>query len=876
MGTGAFIRTALRWLATAALLAAVALPCAAQTPEHRAMWAFAWGPGFKNSQEVSALVSRTKLSNCNVIVAQVRKEADAYYFPTRPNRDRRAPELAPGYDPLMDLCTQAHEQGIHVYAWVVVERISSPNVTDDSEHLINRHPDWLTKSISGGTLFSTEGYYTDPGHPRAAEWNYNAVMDIIRHYPIDGLVFDYIRYPTANSGYNDVALSRFQERYNPIPAIPYYTDGLWSAWRREQLTHFVRKVYANAIAIKPDIVIGAATIGSRSEAYTDKMQDWRSWMMAGILDCNYPMIYTTSNTTFTSRVGEAVANGGSRLTFALQGSYMNTISNSMTQIGLARTNGAKGIGIYRYCFTHKDDSNSSTDNEPTFYSSLISQPFAQPTGLPAMPWKTDPTVGHVKGVIIDPLRGAGLDAAWISVIPSGGGGGYGTYSDGTGFYAYMNLAPGDYDITVTKGSFVQTKPVTITAGAVRTVDFLASGTSVASITEARQLPDGAGVELPPMTVTAGNNQLLNRFYIEDQNRTSGILVELPDDTDVLAYPGDVVKVYGTLGTTPAGERRIANPIVYTIETDAGEIRPIEIRARDLADTSPNIRQAGADLTKTGLLVETVGRVTAVDTSAECFYVDDGSGLRDGTGFVGLRVKYSGLADGNVITPPDTNTHVRLRGIGSVEDLGGSLHCALVLREHNDISVDPGVTVRAPDDTIRAGWNLLAIPATAFNASPSAVFAGVPLDGKLQGWDARTQGLLIYDEWSPEAFGRIMRGDGYWLRADTSYPLETTAYGGSTCDFLIALPRAGWALIGNPFPSEVVWGDTLVVRGSEVEPLPAAKSKLWLDSMGYWWDNRTQGLCDMGLPEDFPGNTTLRPWHGYWVESYVDNLSLILR
>jgi hypothetical protein len=549
----------------------------------------------------------------------------------------------------------------------------------------------------------------------------------------------------------------------------------------------------------------------------------------------------------------------------------------MTQIGLARSNGAKGIGVYRYCYTHNGDANTSVDDEPDFYDSLTSQVFSQPVSLPAMPWKTSPTVGHVKGVIIDPLLGAGLDAAWVSITPAGGGGGYGTYADGTGFYAYMNLAPGNYNVTVSKGTFIQTKPVTITAGMIETVDFLASGVEPAGILTASQLPDGTGVALPTATVTAGNNQLRNRFYVEDPNHAAGMAVELPADTDVLVHPGDAVKVYGTLNTAANGERLISNPIVYTIETDGPQIDALGVRGKDLAGTSPGYTQSGVDAKMIGLLLEIVGKVTAVDTSAKCFYVDDGCGATDGSGSTGIRVKYSELADGNLLTPPQVDAHVRVGGIGSVETIGGAPRCTLIARDQSDVAEDAGVSLQSPSWTISSGWNLISIPAAPINPAPATVFGATPIDGTLYQWNNRTQGLLIYDSWAPETFGNISRADGYWLQSDSPRAFSTMVYSSSPTDFIAAVPKTGWALIGNPLANSRSWADTLVTNGLEVQPMViAAKSREWLNSMGYWWDSETQGLYDFGLPEDFVVNTTIEPWHGYWIQTYSDNLSLIFQ
>jgi uncharacterized lipoprotein YddW (UPF0748 family) len=64
----------------------------------------------------------------------------------------------------------------------------------------------------------------------------------------------------------------------------------------------LRKVYANAVALKPTLKISAALItwgdGPRDtddwvnrSAYSRVFQDWRGWLEEGILDMAIPMIY---------------------------------------------------------------------------------------------------------------------------------------------------------------------------------------------------------------------------------------------------------------------------------------------------------------------------------------------------------------------------------------------------------------------------------------------------------------------------------------------------------------------------------------------------------------------------------------------------------
>ncbi|NIQ77115.1 MAG: hypothetical protein GTN93_03240, partial [Anaerolineae bacterium] len=70
-----------------------------------------------------------------------------------------------------------------------------------------------------------------------------------------------------------------------------------------------------------------------------------------------------------------------------------------------------------------------------------------------------------------------------------------------------------------------------------------------------------------------NSQLLDRFYVEDADRTAGILVRLPPGSDVVVQPGDIVKTYGRLGTGSDGERQLVDPVVHIISISGEEIEP---------------------------------------------------------------------------------------------------------------------------------------------------------------------------------------------------------------------------------------------------------------------------------------------------------------
>ncbi|MCX7766126.1 MAG: family 10 glycosylhydrolase, partial [Candidatus Sumerlaeia bacterium] len=215
--------------------------------EWRSFWVDAWHAGFKTAAEVTTMVNTAKNNNYNAVIVQIRRRGDAYYFPTAPNIEPRATDIATNFDALQEVINQAHAQGLEVHAWIPTYLIwSSTTPPTNPNHVYNARPEYLMKDYDGN-MYIAEGYYLDPGNPDANKWNYNVVMDIVQRYDIDGFHFDYIRYPQQNSGYNDVAIARYNAEYG-LSGKPAYTDAQFSAWRRRQITDWLRNTYVDIIA----------------------------------------------------------------------------------------------------------------------------------------------------------------------------------------------------------------------------------------------------------------------------------------------------------------------------------------------------------------------------------------------------------------------------------------------------------------------------------------------------------------------------------------------------------------------------------------------------------------------------------------------------
>ena len=100
----------------------------------------------------------------------------------------------------------------------------------------------------------------DPGHPDAARYTADVILEPAQYYEVDGIHLDYVRYPEdANYGWNPTAVARFQRLYNRT-GTPAVSDPAWAQFRRDQVTALVRQIYLRAFAIRPSIKVSAALI----------------------------------------------------------------------------------------------------------------------------------------------------------------------------------------------------------------------------------------------------------------------------------------------------------------------------------------------------------------------------------------------------------------------------------------------------------------------------------------------------------------------------------------------------------------------------------------------------------------------------------------
>jgi uncharacterized lipoprotein YddW (UPF0748 family) len=451
-------------------------------PEFRGLWVDAYRDGFKTPDQVDRLLADARRANVNALLVQVRRRGDSFYARSlEPRADD--PDLAPGFDPLASLIERAHndQPRLEVHAWVTAMTIwgSQTRAPADPRHVFNPHgpgaagrDDWLTRREDGATW--SRGYFLDPGHPDAARYTTDVLLNLVREYDLDGLHLDYIRYPERTDGlswgYNDASIARFNARYGR-DGRPPGNDPLWNQWRRDQVTALVRGIYLGALAIKPEVKLSAAVIPwgdgprvdadwQRTAAYTSVFQDWRAWLEEGIVDQVMPMNYFRESAGsqaawFDHWVAYQRDHAYGRQVIPGVALYLNDPAESVSQIRRALAAGpadarAAGVVLYSYAATRAgtpDDGATSRPLSAEVWSALTEPgpanggqpPFAGRTFPPGVAWKS----GGAAGTVL--LRAPGLDGARVDLSgPKTLGG----ETDGTGLFGALSVPPGRYAVTV--------------------------------------------------------------------------------------------------------------------------------------------------------------------------------------------------------------------------------------------------------------------------------------------------------------------------------------------------------------------------------------------------------------------------------------------
>lgn len=263
-----------------------------------------------------------------------------------------APSVAQRGDQIAECVAAARKHGVQVHVWKVNWNLghAAPKEFVDQIRTAGR----LQSSREG-----KEESWLCPSHPDNQKLEIESMLEVARRYDVDGLHFDYIRYPDSEHCFCAGCRQRFEQAarttFGNWPADVLARSPLheqWLEWRRGHITAVVKAVSEQARAIKPKIKISAAVFPRWTTDRASIGQDWKLWCERGYLDFVCPMNYTPSDRNFENMLAQQVQWAGSVPCYPGIGVSASSskfgVDRTIAQIQIARRHRTGGFIIFNY------------------------------------------------------------------------------------------------------------------------------------------------------------------------------------------------------------------------------------------------------------------------------------------------------------------------------------------------------------------------------------------------------------------------------------------------------------------------------------------------------------------------------------------------
>lgn len=334
----------------------------------------------RQQEELIHILDKLKTANFNTILFQARTRGDVLYSSQiEPFNAILTGKVNgnPGYDPLAFAIEECHKRGMECHAWIVAIPLGN------RKHVRRLGKRSITKRNPNICVRYKREYFLNPGNPATKEYIMSLVREIVKNYDVDGVHFDYLRYPENAPHFPD---SYDYRKYGKGRGL--------SQWRRDNITEIVRYIYKGVKKLKPWVKVSTCPVGKYKDTsrYSSRgwnalytvHQDVQGWLGEGIQDQIYPMMYFRGNNFYPFALDWQEQNNGRQIIPGLgiyflhpsQGNW--TVDEVERQIHFIRTHKLAGEGHYRVEYL--------MNNAQGIYNALLENYYTAPALQPPMPW----------------------------------------------------------------------------------------------------------------------------------------------------------------------------------------------------------------------------------------------------------------------------------------------------------------------------------------------------------------------------------------------------------------------------------------------------------------------------------------------------------
>lgn len=360
----------------------------------------------RQKQELTDILDKLAEANFNTVLFQARTRGDVLYdSQIEPYNAILTGKTGqrPGYDPLAFAVEECHKRGMECHAWIV----SIP--LGNRKHVASLGAASVLKRKPRICVPYKSEYFLNPGHPETKEYLFSLVREMVTRYDIDGVHFDYMRYPEYASRFPD---QREFRRYGMGRNL--------KQWRKDNLSEIVRYIYQGVKALKPWVKVSTSPVGKYkdTERYSSKgwnafhavHQDVQGWMGEGIQDQIYPMLYFRGDNFYPFALDWKEQSNGRQVIPGLGIYFLDpaegnwTIDDIERQINFIRSHALDGEAHYRVRYLMNDTQQ--------LYQRLSSHFYRYRALVPAMPWLDDVAPSAPTGLRVEQVTPGYLRLTW--------------------------------------------------------------------------------------------------------------------------------------------------------------------------------------------------------------------------------------------------------------------------------------------------------------------------------------------------------------------------------------------------------------------------------------------------------------------------------
>jgi uncharacterized lipoprotein YddW (UPF0748 family) len=239
-------------------------------------------------EQLRRILDQLQEANFNVVLFQARAQGYVFY---KSKIEPLSPYFNHGdnFDPLAFAVEECHKRGMECHAWIIAYPMGKATVRYTGKGrrrkaaVVQNKPPYY-KAIGGR-------WYLDPGMPETRDLIVSIVKEIVKNYDVDGIHFDYIRYPGNTREFPD------DDTYRKYGKGMKLYD-----WRRENINMLVTESYDAVKSIKKWVQVSSSPLGRYKvlsdvapddgwTAYETVFQDAGHWLKSGKHDLLFPMMY---------------------------------------------------------------------------------------------------------------------------------------------------------------------------------------------------------------------------------------------------------------------------------------------------------------------------------------------------------------------------------------------------------------------------------------------------------------------------------------------------------------------------------------------------------------------------------------------------------